>query len=99
MLPEGRRDQWGDTDPEMKKGVQVVVKSISDIIQSPGKGEHEQTRARTDRCYYLEMNSAYSHRLAVGQSLNRLEAQRWLESWKLYLVETGPKELMLGAGR
>ena len=35
----------------------------------------------------LELISAYLYMIAVGKSLQRLLAQRWLESWKLYLVE------------
>lgn len=32
--------------------------------------------------------SAYSYMTAVGESLQRFLAQRWLESRKLYLAET-----------
>lgn len=60
---QGRKDQWGDTDPEMAERVichcQENLRRISGIIQTPRKGALEQARAgsngRRSRGWYLEM--------------------------------------------
>lgn len=86
-----KKGQRGDTDHEMAgwgaSHCQETTRSIVGIIQTPGSRELEQARAGGGRCCYLELILAYLHMRTVGQSLHRLMVQRWLEPWKLYLVE------------
>ena len=69
---------------------QVTLIRVVVIIQTPEKGELDQARAGGDRCCYLELIFAFLYMRAIGQSLHRLAVQKWLEPWKLYLVEIKP---------